>query len=327
MSQFIHFLESRTLLSASITSATLIADSQQVSANAATTRTDVKLVASTFAADTKKIAADLKSATNAGNRKANAALLNTLKADEGKALAKLRADSNVLLGKSSALSQRSLTDAKALLLHPTNVKLGAKVAADVSALNAVTTAPLANVQADTQSVTLSADLTNIAAANPYSTSLATDVPQSQSDVAGSIGNVGVAAENFSGQVGTLAGDAGATPTSATPPNLVGSFSGPAVAKTGSHVGQIGTLVLDVTSEGTDGSLSGTATTTDSSSGTSAFALAGSVTSGGAFTATLSDSTGAQLTLNGAVHGKVISGNFADDAPGSTNGGTFTITGA
>ncbi|HZL36166.1 MAG TPA: hypothetical protein VFC78_12690 [Tepidisphaeraceae bacterium] len=322
MCKFVQTLESRTLLSASVTSTTLIADAQQLSVNAGNTRADLKSAGANIAADNKTLTADLKTLANATNRKTNAGLLAKLKSDEGKALAKLRADSNVLLGKSTAIANRSIADAKGLLLHPTNAKLGAKVAADVQALNTVSASPLATLQADIQNVSLGVDLTNIAAANPSSTTLANDVQRAQSDGSSSIGNVGTAASNYNSQLASLASDAGSAPTTATPANLVGSYTGSYVATAGNHVGQARSLTMQITNEGTDGSFTGTAVTTDGSGGTIALDVTGSVTSAGAFTASLTDPIGGQngASLTGTVHGKAIDGTYTSNG----DSGTFTL---
>src|SRR3954469_23922160 len=61
MSRFIQSLESRTLLSATLTKEMVLADQMGAIADVATTRASFKAVASGIAADTRTIAADLKS--------------------------------------------------------------------------------------------------------------------------------------------------------------------------------------------------------------------------------------------------------------------------
>jgi len=325
MSRFVQSLESRTLFAATPTKATFITDELHIFADAATTRADLKAAAAVIAADTKTIAADLKSLSTASNKASNAALLKTLKVDEVKALVTLRVDEAVLLGPATGLSRRSAAHGIALLLHPTNVHLQALVAADEAALAIVTTAPLAKLKVDTQNVGIGTDLTNIANANPSSTLLATHIQNFGNDGMTAVTNFVTAAMKFTTDVGTLAADLGATPTTGTTiPNLVGTFNGSATATAGTHVGRVSTLVVHITTEGANGSLTGSITITNPGSSPMTQTLTGMVTANGTFTATVTDSSGNGATLSGTAVGKTISGTYASTG-GSSDSGTFKVT--
>lgn len=323
MSRFVQSLESRTLFAATPTKATFITDELRIFADAATTRADLKATAAVIAADTKTIAADLKSLSTASNKASNDALLKTLKTDEIKTLVTLRVDEAVLLGPTTGLSRRSAAHGMALLLHPTNVHLQALVAADEAALGTVTAAPLAKLKADSKASAIGTDLMNIAAANPSSTLLATHIQNFQTDGNTAVGNFVAAAMKFTTDVGTLASDLSATPTTAAIPNLVGTYNGSATATAGSHVGRVSTLVVHITTEGANGSLTGSITITNPGSSPMTQSLTGMVTANGTFTATVTDTSGGGATLAGTAVGKTISGTYASTGTGGDSG-TFTV---
>lgn len=320
MSRFVQSLEPRTLFSGTPTKATFFADALQIFADAATTRADLKATAAVVAADTKTIAADLKSISTASNKASNDALLRTLRFDEVKTLVTLRLDENVLLGPTSGFSRRSAAHGIALLMHPTNVHLQALVAADESALGTVTVAPLAKLKADSNATSIGTDLANIAAANPSSTLLATHLQNLKTDSNTAVGSFVAAAMKFTTDVATLASDLGATPTTAAIPNLVGTFNGSATATAGSNVGRVSTLVVTITAEGANGSLTGSVTITNPGSSPMTQSLTGTVTANGAFTATVMGSGGNTTTLSAHVTGTTIAGTYS-----STNdSGTFSV---
>ena len=322
MSRFVQYLEPRTLFTATPTKATFFADALQIFADAATTRADLKATAAVVAADTKTIAADLKSISTASNKASNAALLRTLKIDEIKTLVTLRVDENVLVGPTSGLSRRSAAHGIELLSHPTNVHLQALVSADEAALGTETAAPLAKLKADSNATSIGTDLMNIANANPSSTLLATHLQNFQTDGNTAVGNFVAAAMKFTTDVGTLASDLSATPTTAAIPNLVGTFNGSATATAGNHVGRVSTLVVTITAEGTNGSLTGSVTITNPGSSPMTQSLTGMVTANGTFTATVSGAGGG-ATLSGTAVGNTISGTYASTG-GGNDSGTFSV---
>jgi hypothetical protein len=321
MSRFIQSLESRTLLSATLTKEMVLADQMGAIANIAATRANFKSLASGIAADTRTVAADLKSLATPDNRKANAALLATLKTDAHKGLATLRADDAHLLGMTTGVLHRSTAHALALLAHPTSATLQAKVAADLTALTTVAAAPLAQLQADLQGFSLDTDLSSIAGANPTGTQLATDVATAQTNQAAAIGTFGASATKVQTDAGTLATDLASAP-SGSYANLVGTYSGNATSTSGNHVGRVSTLVVTIASESTTGALTGTTTITNPGQAPQNEALTGTVTTGGSFSATAgAGSNGANLAGTASATG--ISGTFA--SLDGQDGGTFSVT--
>ena len=323
MSRFVQSLEPRMLFTVTPTRATFIADALQIFAEAATARADLKATAAVVAADTRTIAADLKSISTASDKASNAALFRTLKTDEVKTLVKLRVDENVLVGPTSGLARRSAAQGIALLLHPTNVHLQALVAADEAALATVTAAPLAKLESDSNASAIGMDLMNIANANPSSTLLATHVQNFESDGNTAVGNFVAAATMFTTNVATLPSDLSATPTTAAIPNLVGTFNGSATSTAGNHVGRVSTLVVDITAEGANGSLTGTVTITNPGSSPMTQSLTGMVTANGTFTATTTGTGGmGGATLSGTAVSSTISGTYNSINGGDS--GTFSV---
>ena len=327
MSRFVQPLESRVLFSAaSATAAVLLGDVKQVTASAGTARADLRSAQSAATAGLNKVGVDLKTSTTSANRSSNAALFKILKIDELRTLATLRADDTALLVVGTSLSARAANDAKALLLHSNDGKIQARVAADVAALTTVPAARLTALQAAAQSNVIGADLNNLMSANPANSALATDasVFQIGGTAAAAIGNVLTAAGTFTATIGTLNTEVNSTTTLSTIPNLVGTYKGQVTD--GSHnQGLPSNWTLDISSEGTDGSFSGTITTTQNGNTTSQTeSIAGSVKADGSFTATASDPTTHQVggSLAGTASGTTLSGTFNDGMGGT---GPFTLT--
>lgn len=327
MSRLIQSLEPRTLFSAtSAEAALLLGDARQVTASAAGVRTDLRVAISTATTGLNKVAADVKTTTTPANRASNAALVRALRAGELSTFAKLRVDQTALLTIGASLSTRSVADARALLLHPTSATIQARVAADITALTTEPAARLATFQADAQSDLIGAALANLIAANSANTALATDAGDFQSGgaAAAAIGNVITAAGSFTGTISTLGTDVNSTTTGSTVPNLVGTYLGQVTD--GSHnAGLPSNWTLDITTEGADGSFSGTITTTQNGNTSSQTeSVTGSVTAAGSFSLTVSDPTTHQAggSLTGTVSGTTLSGTF-DDGIGGT--GPFTLT--
>ncbi|HEX5243205.1 MAG TPA: hypothetical protein VFW23_08055 [Tepidisphaeraceae bacterium] len=327
MSRFIQSLESRTLLSASSTEvATLLADVKQVKATSVTVRADMKLAAAAATADLRHITADLKSSTTSANRAANAGLLKAVKTADASDLAKLKTDQTALLAAGASLSAHSAADAKALLLHPTSTVLQAKVAADVNALSTQPAAKLAIFQADTQSNPIQTPLDNLVSANQSNTALVTDVGDfgGSGTLATAFSNLTTAVADFINTLASLSTDVTAASAGSTLPNMVGTFTGQ--VSDGSHnQGLASNWTLVITTEGTDGTFSGTLTTTSNGNTQSETAnVSGSVAANGSFSLTVSDSSNQQSggSMTGTISGTTLSGTFSDAAGG---GGSFTLT--
>lgn len=323
MSQFIQSLESRTLFTGTTaTGAALLADVKQVVSSAATARADLRSAVSAATTNTNTVAADLKTSTTSANRASNAGLLRTLRSDEAKTFATLRAAETALLVVGSSLSARAAADGKALLLHPTNTGIEARVTADTTALATVPAARLATLQADALNGVLGTDLTNLVNANPANTALATDTSAFNGSGAASaaIANAVTAAGTFTTATGTLNSDVNSTTTGSTIPNLVGTYVGSSGVDGTHNEGLPSTLVLDFTSEGADGSFTGTITTgSDGNTATTTVSLTGSVTADGSFNATAANMGGG---LTGTVSGNTISGT---ETGSDGHQVTFTVT--
>lgn len=318
MSRFIQSLESRTLLSATSVAqaAVLLGDVRQVTASAVTVRADLRLAGSAATIGVNKVAADLRTTTTAANRAANAGLLRTLRAGELSTFATLRADQTALLVVGTRLSVHAAADARALILHPTNAMIQARVSADITALTTEPAAQFATFQTDAQSNLIGAALTSLIDANPTNTALAADasVFQDGGSAAAAIGNVLTAAGSFTGTLGTLSTDVtSATIAGSTIPNLVGTYLGQVTDGTHNQ-GLPSNWTLDITAEGADGSFSGTITTTSNGNTVSQTApITGSVAADGTFSFT---ATGGAGSVTGAAAGTTLAGTFDDGMGGS-----------
>ena len=327
MLQFVQSLESRTLFSvASTSAAALIADVKQVMSSAVTVRADVRTAMTAAALGVKKVTVDLKTSTTSENRAGNAALLRTLKADELKTFGSVRAEETALVVVGAKLSTRAAADAKALLLHPTSTALQTRVAADASALATEPAARLATLQAAAQSNSIGTDLTNLVNANASNTALASDagIFQTGGTAANAIGNVITAASTFNAAIGTLGTEVNTAGSGSTIPSLVGTYTGQVTDGTHNQ-GLPSNWTLDITTEGTDGSFSGTITTTSNGNTVSQTeSVTGSVKADGSFTLTVTDPTTQQTggSLAGTASATTLSGTF-DDGIGGT--GPFTLT--
>jgi hypothetical protein len=322
MSRFVQSLESRMFLSATpVSKATLVADEALIVADGAGAKADLVELTATLTADTRAIQATLKQLP-----KTNLPLFQSLKVHETKLLSLIRRDLNAVLGPATALARRSVADGVASMLKST-AAVGARVAADIAGLGTITNGPVATLQADAQGPSIGADLQALLAANPSSTSLASDISALQNDAADAATTLTGAVLAFQADIGALATDVAAAPaatggsTGSTIPNLVGTYSGPATTTGGNRLGQVATLKLFITSEGADGSLSGTAIYTGGSN-TIPLSLTGSVSANHAFTITLFDPTGAQngATLTGTASVNTLAGTFVSDK----DNGTFRL---
>lgn len=318
MSRFIQSLESRTLFSAGpVDKPTLLADEALVVADGAAARADLRSLAAVVRTDTAKIQVDLR-----GLPKTNLPLMRTLRVDEARLLAQTTVDLNMLLNPATALSRQS-TAAGVLLLTKATLGLQARVGADVTALGNVTVAPLAKFQADFQDTAINTDLQALLDANPSATTLSTDAGQMMTDTSADADTLNTAVSAFATDVGALGADlSSALSNSSLLPTVTGTYTGSATATAGKNIGRVSTLSVVITSEGTDGSLSGSLTITNPGQGPQTQVLTGSVSAAGVFTATVSDPSDPTngATLTGHVVGSTISGTYASTG----DSGTFTI---
>lgn len=324
MSQFIQSLESRMLMAAS--AATLATDLGNVNTLGATVKADLTALQAGAKTDLAAITADLK-----GN-KTSAAQLKTLKLDEAKYLAKIKADVTAML-KASSTATRGAKDGTASIATPTNVPLSNKVAADVAALTSMTTTPLGNLTLDVPTGVINTDLGALTGANPTNTGLGTHASTALSHLNTLSGKLLTDATQYSGAVGTLKGDLGTLlPVPTVTPSLIGDYQGKFKTKA---------IAFGLGSTTVDFEIHITAQTINSVTGS---ITAAGQTASGTITATeLSNgkvkldinNSGFEVKLNGVVNvnptgtglppGSVITGSGTVSIAGFDIDGSFTVT--
>lgn len=205
MSQFVQSLEARTLFAA--VSSPLTADLALVNAAAKAVRGQLTLVRSTVLNNVKTIQSDLKALSNTSNAK----LLATLKADDAKSLAAVTAAQASYLATVQALALRTAADGKALAAHPSNTKLSARVASDVSKLDTAESDKSDALRSAVSSLDgkFNNDVLVISSANSGATPLSTDVTNAETGLARNAGNYLTFANSFGADAGVLATDASA----------------------------------------------------------------------------------------------------------------------
>jgi hypothetical protein len=210
MPVFVQSLERRFLLS-SVTGSTLAADYQQVVADAAAANAALKTLAAELKTDNAILATDLKTLP-----KSNAKLLATLKTDETKANSKLTTELGLLLTPATTLAKNSASVGE-LLTTNQNAASIAKAKSDDTALNNITSTPLANLTAALGSTTVTSDLNALAAANPSDTTLAAAVNTATRQVSAQDSAIGNDAAQFATDVATLALDLSSLISALPPP--------------------------------------------------------------------------------------------------------------
>jgi hypothetical protein len=177
-SRFVQSLESRALLSA--TPSTLIADELALAADAKTLHMDLKAYGPIYKADVKALAADLKALPKSPQ---NQLLLNALRRDQNKCAATLLGDFAHLMAVDRPAVGKLTADAFRVFLHPTDAIAKAKLAADITAFQSASAAPMAQFATDLAACgqTLAADAAALAAANPTATKLAADLEKTKAD--------------------------------------------------------------------------------------------------------------------------------------------------
>jgi len=176
--RFVQTLESRTLLS--VTPNTLVADELALAADVKTLHADLKAYGPTYKADVKALAADLRALPKSP---ANVLLLNKLRTDQNKCTAMLLGDFAHFMGVAKPAVHKLTVDAFRVFLHPTDTTAQAKLAADISAFQTVSAAPIAQFATDltTCGQMLSADADALVAANPTAAQLSNDLDKTKAD--------------------------------------------------------------------------------------------------------------------------------------------------
>jgi len=315
MSAFAQSLEGRTLFAAAFA-----AEQAAVVADAAAARASLTAAAKTMATEMKTLAADLRLLATPTNRASNLALLKALKADVAASVKTLRADARLLLTKSTALSRKVAATGNGLTLRPGNLKLMAKLANDLPALVLTTQASMAKLSADIAAMDIQPELTALTAANPTGAVLAGHALTTLVNAGAALTACGNTAVTFATDVAILAAHVDALPDT---PSLVGNWAGGADETAGPEAGLHITLVAKFTSQGPDGSLTGTIRGTPTGGTTITMTLVGTIAEDGTFTATATPTGNLQSTTNltGTLSGNTISGTYVT----ATGNGTFTLT--
>jgi hypothetical protein len=179
-------LESRTLLST--VPVALFSDISALQTDAAAFKAGLGQAVPTLMADAKAIGTDLHSLPPSAQ---NRTLVAALRRDEAKSVATLNSDAALMFRAGGPKIGRAITDAMRLAAHPTDPAAHARLAADVATLQALDTALSSKFLSDGQTAAtrVGGDLTGVAAANPASTMLQTDVTKTQGDMATLLGAV------------------------------------------------------------------------------------------------------------------------------------------
>lgn len=202
MSQFIQSLEQRMFLS--VSSSTLSSDLATVHSDASAVRSEALSLHKTVAADLKTLSTDVRALKVASNNK----LLGKVDADAGVLEAKTSVTEAGLLGTGESLSVVVAAEGKLLLLKPSNTKLSAKLASNTAALNSKVSAKMSALQtaATNLQTGLDTDLSNIAAANSSSTTVAADVTKTKSDIVTALASYNGSTSAFQAAIVALTND-------------------------------------------------------------------------------------------------------------------------
>lgn len=208
MPAFLEQLESRTLFSANpLAAAGAAGDELLVLNDARTIRADVQHCAPLLLGDLHGITTDLHRLPASAN---NRQLLSHLKADEQKYMTSLKADVAGLLRTGAPTARKAIADGIRFFLNPTSTAARNRLAADLTALQAIATAPVATLQSHvtTAQTAVLADLNAITAANPTDTALNSAVQKAQTDSNSCIATVNADVQKIQSDISTLVKDLG-----------------------------------------------------------------------------------------------------------------------
>jgi hypothetical protein len=202
MSRFIQALEQRTFLS--VSSTTLSTDLATVRTDASAVRTSAANSHHALAADLKALSSDVRALKVTSNNKLMAQL-NLHAAING---AKASIAESSLLATGESLSAVVTAEGKLLLKKPTDTKLIAKLSADTAALNTKVAARVSALQtAKTNQLTvLDTDLNAVAANNPSSTTVRSDVTTAEADASSHLTSYNSAVSAFQAAIVALTTD-------------------------------------------------------------------------------------------------------------------------
>lgn len=205
MSRLIQSLEPRMLLSA--TPAQIVADELKIVSDAGTARSDVLHDAPILIADARAIATDLKSLANTSQ---NRGLGATLKSDVTQWFARLKTEVLNLIHTGEPDARKAVAAGMAVYLNPSNTSARARLSADLTHIESVTSGPIAKLLSDAASARTAvlADLNAITTANPTATNLNSDVSRATSDTNAALNAATSDVHGLQSDVSTLISDLG-----------------------------------------------------------------------------------------------------------------------
>jgi hypothetical protein len=309
MSTLIQALESRTFFS--VSTSDLAADKATLLADAAHLKAEIATLISDSTAGTKAISADFK-----GLPKSDQTLLKTLVTAENKARSAYLKDDSALVNPSDSLAFKGIALGDSLLTRAT-VKTLAAESDDITALSAVTTVPLATLQAQLSGTAVDGARAAILSALAGDATITTAVSSEQTTVDTDRAAIAADATQFQTDITALAADLTSVHTATgTFPATVGTYTGTATETAGKHKGQTVTASLVITSQDANGNIAGTVTNLTSGS---AEPVIGTVSLNGVVSLKSAPESGSVK----------VTGTFSDDAitghvsvPGAA--GTFTV---
>ena len=312
MSSFISVLESRTFLSAApITKVTLTADKAAITSDAAAVKADLNLLIKNNTLETDAIAKDFK-----GLPPSDDILLKTLVTEETESRAIFLKQTAALDTPAVALAGKSASIGASLLSKAT-VKSLATASLDITALSAVTTVPLANLDAHLLATGVPDALSAIITAQPADAALDAAVNTQLTNSSAEKLAIGSSATQLGADVANLASDLLSVHIAVgTFPSIVGIFSGTAHETSGKNAGQTDAATLTIISESSDGILTGSVT--NFLGGVDP--LVGSVSLNGVVALKAAPHTGT-VTIAGTLTGATLTGKFAF----ASGKGTFAVT--
>jgi hypothetical protein len=174
----IETLETRTLFAATVSS-TLLTDLSNLTSDVMAAKTAYQRDGPILRSDVQTLRADAKPSSKPGD----GLLLAELNVANAHFYNVTRADALRLFVKDSVAARVGFMDALLLSIHPNNVRLQAKVTADVALFNASTSALAAKLGTDgaALSAASAAALTAVSNAYPGNATIAADVTKLQSD--------------------------------------------------------------------------------------------------------------------------------------------------
>jgi hypothetical protein len=206
MSSLIESLESRRLLSGTVTLADVENAALALGKEANQARIDVAASAKTGAADVKALKADLQRLKKVAG---NAALLKEFTKQEQAAAAQFKKDATALATSISKQTKQSIAAGINFILHPTSAKASASLAADLLALQKLTTSgPVEKLIGDVNSdqALVTTDLNSILTTDASDAKTVADATTAKNDLAASSATLQADVNALESDLSTLVDD-------------------------------------------------------------------------------------------------------------------------